>query len=343
MAKLVGVFNTAHSPFCYMPPERWNEVRANRSLREDVPMDDLEENLRKGERVKQAFATLRQKLAEVNPDVLMIFGDDQLECFDFNNFPSFAVYVGEEFEGALSVRDRNFGARGNTGPNGDDAVRGTQPQAPARARLKGHPELGVALLTGLMKRGFDPAFSMDMPKPERGLGHAIMRPAESLTDFTLPVLPVLVNCYYAPQPTAMRCYQFGKAVREVIEEYPGDLRVAVLGSGGLWHTPGAKDAYLDEDFDRAMLGYLEAGDARGMAEHFDSYVIPEGDRSQYIGERGRGSTGMPGFGGPQGGTRETCNWIIAAGVAEGTRNTIVDYIPIYASPIGAAFAYADKI
>ena len=44
MATLVGVFNTAHSPFCYMPPERWNEVRANRSLREDVPMDDVEQN-----------------------------------------------------------------------------------------------------------------------------------------------------------------------------------------------------------------------------------------------------------------------------------------------------------
>src|SRR5512134_2351791 len=113
MAKLVGVFNTAHSPFCYMPPERWNEVRANRSLREDVPMDDLDENIRKGQRVRDAFATLREKLAGVRPDVLMVFGDDQLECFDFNNFPAFAVYVGEEFEGALSARDRNFGARGN--------------------------------------------------------------------------------------------------------------------------------------------------------------------------------------------------------------------------------------
>ena len=49
MAKVVGVFNTAHSPFCYMPPERWNEVRGNRSLREDVPMDDLETNIKKYE------------------------------------------------------------------------------------------------------------------------------------------------------------------------------------------------------------------------------------------------------------------------------------------------------
>jgi hypothetical protein len=44
-------------------------------------------------------------------------------------------------------------------------------------------------------------------------------------------------------------------------------------------------------------------------------------------------------GGPRGGTRETCNWIAAAAVAEGRPATLVDYIPIYASPIGAAFAY----
>ena len=32
MATLVGVFNMSHSPFCYMPAERWNDVRAARSL-----------------------------------------------------------------------------------------------------------------------------------------------------------------------------------------------------------------------------------------------------------------------------------------------------------------------
>src|SRR5688500_19820330 len=34
--------------------------------------------------------------------------------------------------------------------------------------------------------------------------------------------------------TGMRCYQMGKAVREVIDEYPDDLRVGVVASGGLW-------------------------------------------------------------------------------------------------------------
>jgi hypothetical protein len=182
-----------------------------------------------------------------------------------------------------------------------------------------------------------------MPKPDKGIGHAILRPWESITDHQTAVVPVLLNCYYAPQPTAQRCYEFGKALREAIEEYPEDIRVAVIGSGGLWHTPGAKQAYLDEDFDRTSLKFLEAGDIRGMAEHFDSYRIPEGDQSQFVGERGRGATGMPGFGGPQGGTREICNWITASAVADGHRSTIVDYIPVYASPVGVAFSYCTDL
>jgi hypothetical protein len=331
MAKVVGVFNTVHSPFCFMQPEHWNEVRANRSLREDVPLDDLETNQKKYQRIQDAFATLKQKLYSTNPDVIVMFGDDQLEAFDFTNFPAFAIYVGDEYEGPLPARDAS-----QTGTM--RAINGER-EPPGRARLEAKSELGVGLLTGLMQRGFDPAFSMDMPKPEKGMGHAFMRPAAAITDLKTPLLPVFVNCYYAPQPTAQRCYDFGKAVRDSIDAMPGDLRVAVVGSGGLWHTPGAKDAYLDEDFDRTILAHLESGDARGMAEAFDSYVIPEGDRSQYIGERGRQATGMPGFGGPQGGTREICNWVAAAGVADGSKSTIIDYVPVYASPVGAGFSY----
>ncbi len=193
-----------------------------------------------------------------------------------------------------------------------------------------------------MKRGFDPAFCMDMPKPEEGLGHAFLRPTESVTDLKTPVVPVLTNCYYAPQVTAMRSYQLGKAVREIIDAHPSDLRVAVLGSGGLWHTPGAKGAYLDEDFDRGMLAYMQDGDIRGMAQYFDGYEIPKEDLSQPLKERGKDATGMPRVsGGPQGGSRETCNWVAAAAVVEGRPPTIIDYVPVYASPIGTGFAYWD--
>lgn len=344
MAKVVGVINTAHTPFCYMPPERWNEVRANRSLREDVPMDDLEENLRKKERIEAGFSTLRAKFQEMKPDVVVICGDDQLECFDFNNFPSFAVYVGESFEGHTSNRDTGlFGRPQPSAEQGGGAATATvaRPDNYGMARLDAHPALATSILTGVMQRGFDPAFCMDMPKPEKGIGHAFLRPAESVTDMKTPVIPVLINCYYAPQPTAKRCYEFGKALKESIEAHPENLRVVIMGSGGLWHTPGAKEAYLDEDFDRAALEFLAAGDIKGMAEHFDSYEIPDGDKSQYVGERARQATGMPGFGGPQGGTREICGWITAAAAADGQPSTVVDYIPVYASPVGVSFSYAE--
>jgi 3-O-methylgallate 3,4-dioxygenase len=332
LARVVGVYNTVHTPFCFMPPKMWNEVRAGRSLREDVPFDDEKTNIEKHERIQAAFAKLHKHLYKQEPDVVVMFGDDQLEAFDFTNFPAFSVYMGEDFEGPLSSSD-------STSASG--VTPGTR-KAPERVRVQGNYNLGVGLLTGLMERGFDPAFSMDMPKPEKGMGHAFMRPYSAIMDRETQLLPVSINCYFAPQPTAQRCYEFGKAVRESIEALPGDTRVALVGSGGLWHTPSARDAYLDEDFDRQILSHLESGDIKGMAEAFDGYEIPEGDRSQFVGERQRLATGMPGSAGPQGGTREICNWVAAAGAADGSRFTIVDYIPIYASPCGGGFAYCDE-
>jgi hypothetical protein len=315
-----------------MPPDHWNQIRASRALRADVPVDSLAVNQAKGERIKKALASLRKHLAAANPDVILIFGDDQRECFDFENFPAFAVYVGDEYEGSLFRTEPPY-----TGPIPADAT-----PAP-RAQLAGHREFAVSLLKGLMENGFDPAFSMEMPRPERGVGHAFLRPLQSLTDLKVPAVPVFLNCYYAPQPTAMRCYQFGRAVREAIEAMPADLRVAVIGSGGLWHTPGATDAYLDEEFDNTILDYLRKGDAKGMAKFFDAYEIAGSDSSQDVRQRTASATGMPGFGGPQGGTRETCNWIAAAAVAEGCPATVEDYVPVYASPIGAGFAYWERV
>ena len=92
-----------------------------------------------------------------------------------------------------------------------------------------------------------------------------------------------------------------------------------------------------------MLDHLKAGDAKGMAEQFDSYVIPPDDISQDTRTRARNITGMPSLGGPAMGTRETCAWIAAAGVTDGRPTTIVDYVDVYASPVGNAFAYCDDV
>jgi 3-O-methylgallate 3,4-dioxygenase len=320
-----------------MPGELWRQRRLERPIREDVPIEDDETNIAKAERTHEGFRVLREKIKELNTDVLIVFSDDQLECFDFNNYPAFAIYVGEEFRKRPARPDARGGGDGEGG-----RVMGRH--AEPGATFKGHPDLAVSLLTGVMKRGFDPAFCMDMPKPDRGLAGGVIRTMEELSDFpNLPAVPVMMNLYFAPQPTGMRCYQFGKAVREVIEEFPGDLRVGVVGSGGLWHTPGAKGAWLNVPFDLKTLDHLKVGDIKGMAEHFDSYVIPPDDESQNTSRQARNITGMPSPGGPALGTRETCAWIAAAAVADGRPNVIVDYIDAFASPVGNAFAYCEDV
>ena len=52
-----------------------------------------------------------------------------------------------------------------------------------------------------------------------------------------------------------------------------------------------------------------------------------------------GGTGM--YNGLGSGTGETRNWIAAAAVVAGVPGTMIDYIPLYASPIGTGFAYWD--
>src|SRR5262245_40870957 len=140
MATIVGVFQTSHSPFCYRRPDVWNDFRMKRPLRADVPLDDLETNRKKYARIQASFAALKRKLAEARPDAIVIFGDDQMECFDFSNFPAFSLYLGAEFEGYVVDQDAPIAAE--------------KPLKPLeRARVPGHPALATALLTGLMKHG----------------------------------------------------------------------------------------------------------------------------------------------------------------------------------------------
>src|SRR5690349_20906376 len=130
MAKLIGTFFHSHGGTTSTPGELWDELyRRDRPIRADVPVDDHETNLKKADRTHEGFRVLREKLAELKPDALVVFSDDQLECFDFNNYPAFAIYVGEQFKKSPRLpRDARQAGR----------------HAEPGACFKGHPDLGVA-------------------------------------------------------------------------------------------------------------------------------------------------------------------------------------------------------
>jgi Catalytic LigB subunit of aromatic ring-opening dioxygenase len=329
VAKICTVIATSHSPFLFEPLDWWNRTRAGRSYAPGATVDDDAENERKFGRVVQGLATLRDVFQSARPDVVLAFGDDQEEQFDLMNHPSFAVYVGGRFEGYKAVRYAG--------------KLGSRPFKPKTAEhwagIDAKPDLAKAVLYGLMKAGFDPAFMLELPNQEIGMGHAFMRPMGPLTDgrFDVPMVPILVNCLYAPQPRAVRCVALARAVRKIIaEDWPRELRVAVLGSGGLWHTPGAPESYLDEEFDREILARLKAGDADAMASYFDGWS-PNAERKELrCFEQFPGGTGMAG--GVGSGSGETRNWIMAAAIAD-RPGQVIDYIPVHASPCGVGFAY----
>jgi catalytic LigB subunit of aromatic ring-opening dioxygenase len=338
VAEIAAVLCTSHTPFLFTSPEEWMDAAARRrsrgAIRADVPVDDLATNRAKEARAKAAFAVLRTKLESARADVLLVFGDDQGEQFRFENFPAFSVFVGDSFAGYKYSRHVGLPVRG--------APRDERPKTPDNwASVRGHPDLSRALMIELVGRGFDIAFSTGLSNPDEGMGHAFMRPSFYVRpEYDIPTVPFAINCYYGPQPTGKRCYELGRAIRSIVEALPRTLRVAVIGSGGLWHTPNAPGAYLDEQFDRAILDALRAGDAKRMAEHFDGrrpWPEPVDDAARDI---ATGGTGM--LGGLGGGTGEVRNWIAAAAVADGRPGTVVDYVPIYSSPVGAAFAYWER-
>ena len=329
MGKLVLVEACSHTPFLFTEPAKWNVIREARPTSETNPWTTEEENQAQWDRTRVAFDVLKQKMEEAKPDVILCFGDDQIEQFNFSNFPGFAIFVGEDYEGYKTFARQGFvpGQRKGFTEKTDD----TWVKVPA------HAAFAKEVAVNLVRREFDLSFMTEEANKEHGIGHAFLRPMSNIVpDFDIPTIPFYINCFYGPQPTANRVYQLGKAIREIIENSPQDLRVAVFGSGGLWHTPGNPESYLNEEFDQASLDAVKSGDAKAFADHFDRYVetpIDEYKNDTWV----DGGTGM--YNGIGSGTGETRNWIAAAAVADGTPGTLIDYVPIYSSPCGVGFAY----
>lgn len=335
LSQLCAAICTSHSPFLFAPPEEWDEARRLRSLHggiaAGVPMDSPAENALKHTRCMSALQVLRRTLDAAKPDVIILFGDDQSEQFDFTNYPALEIFAGESFSG--------FKISGKFGLPVPRRERESRPKNSEHwATTPGHPGMARWLITQLMEEGFDISFSLALPRPEEGIGHAFMRPSFYLApNYDIPTVPFFVNCYFGPQPMGRRCVELGRAVRRCILRMPGDLRVAVVGSGGLWHTPMHPQSILEAEFDAAILDAVRQGDATAMGAYFDSRrpAVDPNDAAALNLASG-GTNMMLGLGG---GSGETRNWIITAAVVDGLRGTVVDYLPVYASPVGLAFAY----
>jgi aromatic ring-opening dioxygenase catalytic subunit (LigB family) len=296
MARIIGGLATSHAPQLLMPPLQWSDLPI-RTKGPFHPKADLAAELSdaakiaKAARCRAALEELRQQLDAWAPDAVIVIGDDQHENILDDNMPPFVLYTGESVDATLRF---NY-----LGQSPRDQMK----------RYAVHAELAQALLTGLMDNGFDPAWSKKT-REETGLGHAFGRALDFIMpERRFPIVPVMVNTYYPPAPSAKRCLQFGAVLRRVVENWDQEARIVVMASGGLSHT------VIDEALDAAFLDALRTYDPVYF-EAMPATVLVEG-------------------------TSEIRNWIIAAGaMADGA--SIVDYVPCYRTEqgVGCAMGFA---
>jgi hypothetical protein len=107
-----------------------------------------------------------------------------------------------------------------------------------------------------------------MPSPSRwrccGRGPAAVR-----------WVPIAINTVQHPLPSPARCYKFGQAVGRAIESYHQDLRVLVLGTGGLSHQlDGTRAGFINKEFDLWCLDKL-VGDPAALARRTTLEIVRE--------------------------------------------------------------------
>lgn len=323
MAKIVMGIGSSHSPTLLMKPSAWLArattddqnffvlhdktgarvtyaellEQADPAILEEITRDKLEQRHAQNQ---AAVARLAAILIEVDPDIVVIIGDDHKEVFHDDNMPALSVYWGE----TIPYRPKGI-MKWKYDPDLDQELWYPQEE-------KDYPVASVQaerLIRGMMNDGFDVAQSKYF-KDDQAMSHSFGYVYHKLMiDKVFPAIPVSINTYYPPNNVSpLRAYQIGESIRRQVESWDEDLRVVVMSTGGLSHF------VVDEAFDRDFLQKLAIG---GVRPHADLPLKKL-----------------------QSGNSEFRCWSALAGAVDGMHMDLIDYIPCYRSPAGTGCAMA---
>lgn len=154
--------------------------------------------------LRRLYGEVEKRLASVEPDVLLIFSSDHLNHY-FAEVPTFGIGVAEETVGPCDRPD----------------------SPPYRMsvdmRLAGH------ILRKSVDAGFDLARTHEF-----ALDHSFVVPYHFLASrLSVDIVPVFVNGLLPPVPSARRCFDIGRTIRDSISSADDGKRVAVIASGAI--------------------------------------------------------------------------------------------------------------
>ena len=185
----------------------------------------------------------RQTLTRAEPDVLVMVGSDHFHQLWLDNMPQFLVGKAPVFDANWHNEEREFGL--------------------PRMRLAGEEALAGHLLREGLDAGFDLAFSNELR-----IDHSVTCPIITLRpQADLPVVPVYTNIFAPPMPRPERFVQLGRTIRGMVESWPADKRVAIIGTGHLSLELGGPRQFgphgPDPEFDRKAVAWIANGDVDG--------------------------------------------------------------------------------
>lgn len=264
MAQLVGIFASSHTPQLKLGLDLWDSHGArdqvnplllgkdaeyhsyNELLEAADPaiQDDLRPDVwaSRYEQSQRDLAELNRLLAEAQPDVAVVIGDDQAELFQDEGVPTFALFLGSEMTSEPHDHETDL------------VITGAE-----REIHRIEEGLNAHLVDTLVESDFDITVFSRQPGG-RGLGHAFTFPRDHMKlPADVRLVPVFVNTYYPPNtPSARRAYDLGTKICEAIASWDSDARVVVIASGGLSHF------VVDEELDRGFLDALASDDTERL-------------------------------------------------------------------------------
>jgi protocatechuate 4,5-dioxygenase beta chain len=165
----------------------------------------------------------------VKPDAAVVVYNDHGLNFFLDKMPTFAVGAAPEYKNA----DEGWGL-------------------PTVLPFPGFPKLSWHVIESLVADEFDLTTCQEML-----VDHAFTIPMSLIwgpQSRAVRTVPISVNTVQHPLPSPVRCFKFGKALGRAIESYPEDLKVVVVGTGGMSHQlDGKRAGFINREFDELCL------------------------------------------------------------------------------------------
>ena len=183
-----------------------------------------------------AYVPVREWLARLKPDVAIVVYNDHGADFMFDKYPTFALGAAERY----AIADEGFGTR-------------------PLPEVRGDAEFSMHLCQSLIEQEFDLTVCQEM-----GVEHGFLVPMNLCFEhgpqgWPVASVPLQVNVIQHPLPTGRRCYKLGQALRKAVLSYEKDLRVVIMGTGGMSHQlQGKRFGFMNEAFDRMFLDKIES-------------------------------------------------------------------------------------